>query len=237
MTLTEVQGSARASIYVPAGALPTGTTVSVFPVVNSAALVASVPRSQSYVVSFAVSWLAPNGTTPAASAPITMTIVDPSIQAGDTIYVLTAKGLRAVGTATGSGRAKITFTSDPIFVVVQPAVLTRVATTAPLTGTAARVTLSCAPRVNCVGSAALSIAAKTESGRWHRVVLAAGHVAVGSGKARVVTLLLNPTGRRFVAYLERIGRRRIDAVVETALVGGKKSAYPVALPIALRRSA
>ncbi|MHB1209392.1 MAG: hypothetical protein ACYC1I_06750 [Acidimicrobiales bacterium] len=46
-----------------------------------------------------------------------MTISDPSIKAGDTIYVLTATGLKAVGTATKDGSASVTFTADPVFVV------------------------------------------------------------------------------------------------------------------------
>jgi hypothetical protein len=49
------------------------------------ALAASVPTGQSYVISFAVSWQAANETSPTASAPITMTITDPAILAGDTV--------------------------------------------------------------------------------------------------------------------------------------------------------
>jgi hypothetical protein len=102
---------------VPAGALPAGTVVSVYPVVDKTALAAKVMAGQSYVASFAVTWQAPNGTTPAATSPITMTITDPSITAGETIYLLTSGGLVAAGSATANGTATITFTSDPVFVV------------------------------------------------------------------------------------------------------------------------
>ena len=76
-----------------------------------------VPAGQSYLTSFAVSWAATDGTSPKASQPITMTITDPAIKAGDTIYALTSTGVRAVGTASINGQATVTFTSDPAFVV------------------------------------------------------------------------------------------------------------------------
>jgi outer membrane protein OmpA-like peptidoglycan-associated protein len=46
-----------------------------------------------------------------------MTITDPNIKAGDTIYELTPTGLVAVGTATVDGSATVTFSSDPTFLV------------------------------------------------------------------------------------------------------------------------
>jgi hypothetical protein len=108
---------------VPVGALPSGTTVSVYPVTNTAPLVAAVPTGSSYVLSFAVTWESPDGTSPTATAPITMTITDPSIVAGDTIYELTSAGLEAVGTATTNGTVTITFSSDPTFLVTHTALL------------------------------------------------------------------------------------------------------------------
>jgi hypothetical protein len=116
-TVSETSGGASETITVPECALPSGTTVSAYPVINTAPLVAQVPAGSSYVLSFAVTWEAPNGTSPTATAPITMTITDPSIVAGDTIYELTSTGLVAVGTATANGTVTITFSSDPIFLV------------------------------------------------------------------------------------------------------------------------
>jgi len=43
-----------------------GTTVSVYPVIDAAPLVAEVPAGQSYVVSLVVAWQAPDGTSPVA---------------------------------------------------------------------------------------------------------------------------------------------------------------------------
>ena len=116
-TVSETSGGANETITVPQCALPSGTTVSAYPVINTAPLVAQVPAGSSYVLSFAVTWEAPNGTSPTATAPITMTITDLSIVAGDTIYELTSTGLVAVGTATANGTVTITFSSDPTFLV------------------------------------------------------------------------------------------------------------------------
>jgi hypothetical protein len=118
-------------VSIPAGALPAGTTVSVYPVIQSAALTALVPVGESYVASIAVSWKAPDGTSPTATAPVTMTITDPNIKAGDTIYEITSAGLKAVGTASADGAATITFTNDPTFVVTSASATTTTTTPAP----------------------------------------------------------------------------------------------------------
>jgi hypothetical protein len=116
-TVTTSSGTSSSSLSVPAGALPEGTTVSTYPVTNTSSLVSQVPAGSSYVVAFAVAWTAPDGTSPTATAPITMTISDPSIKAGDTIYEVTSLGLVAVGTATVDGSVSVTFSNDPVFMV------------------------------------------------------------------------------------------------------------------------
>lgn len=78
-------------------------------------------------------------------APITLTIVDPAIRAGDTIYVLTAHGLRAVGTATADGQATISFTTDPAFLVAAVPRLGRVSRAALLKGRDVDLKLTCGP--------------------------------------------------------------------------------------------
>jgi hypothetical protein len=93
--------------------------VSVYPITDSSTLASDVPAGQSYVLSVAVSWETSVDTSPTASTPITMTITDPGIKAGDTIYALTSTGLVAVGTATVDGSATVTFSSDPVFVVAE----------------------------------------------------------------------------------------------------------------------
>jgi len=68
VTISQISGGASAAVTVPAGALPSGTTVSVYPVIDAAPLVAEVPAGQSYVVSLVVAWQAPDGTSPVAAA-------------------------------------------------------------------------------------------------------------------------------------------------------------------------
>jgi hypothetical protein len=113
--------TSSSTISIPAGALPAGTTVSAYPITNTAPLVADVPPGQSYVVALAITWQAPDGTSPAALLPITLTITDPAIKAGDVIYEVNAAGvLTNVGTATADGSVTITFFNDPTFLVTAP---------------------------------------------------------------------------------------------------------------------
>ena len=117
-TVTVSSGGASTTISVPPGALPTGTVVSVYPVTNTAALTTSIPTGYSCVMGFAVTWQAPDGSVPTATAPITTTVNDPTIVAGDTVYQETSTGLVAVGRATANGVVTITFTNDPTFLVL-----------------------------------------------------------------------------------------------------------------------
>jgi hypothetical protein len=72
---------------------------------------------QTYVDSFAVSWVTPNGSTLDAVSPITMTITDPTIVTGDTVYLYDSSGTSAAGTATHDGTVTVSFSSDPIYLV------------------------------------------------------------------------------------------------------------------------
>jgi hypothetical protein len=117
MTITLSTPSTTSSITVPGGALPTGTTVSAYPITSVTALASQVPANHSYVVAVAISWQTGTGTSPGATLPITLTITDASIVASDTIYVLTPSGMIVAGTATLSGTATVTFSADPVFVV------------------------------------------------------------------------------------------------------------------------
>ena len=116
-TITLSTTSTSSTITIPPGALPAGTTVSAYPITSVTALAAQVPANHSYVVAVAISWQTGTGTSPDATVPLTLTITDVSIVAGDTIYVLTSSGMVVAGTATVSGSATITFTADPVFVV------------------------------------------------------------------------------------------------------------------------
>jgi hypothetical protein len=114
-TLTLASGGSSDSVVIPAGALPNGTTVSEYPISNPSSL--TPPAGQSYVIAFAVSWQTSDGTSPASTSPITMTINDPAIAVGDSVYLVSSSGLTLVATATVAGTVTFTFTSDPIFLV------------------------------------------------------------------------------------------------------------------------
>jgi hypothetical protein len=90
-------------------------------VIDTTSVVTLVPPGQSYVVSLAVSWQAPNGSSPTSTSPLTMVLTDARIVAGDTIYEVTSTGLKAVGTVTVNGSATITFSNDPTFVITSAA--------------------------------------------------------------------------------------------------------------------
>ena len=123
LSLNSGTGKATSTILIPEGALPSGTVVNAYPVTNTAPLMAQVPDGQAYLDSFAVTWLAPDGSSPLANEPITLAIVDPSIVAGDVIYQLTSTGLTQAGVAPANGFVLVTFTGDPTFVVTAPALL------------------------------------------------------------------------------------------------------------------
>ena len=111
-------GSTSASLSVPVGALPAGTTVSVFPVTNTTSL--QIPSGQTYVTSIAVFWQALDGSSPDATQPLTLTITDAAIKAGDKMYQLVGGVATLMGTATQAGSAQITFSADPVLVVTRP---------------------------------------------------------------------------------------------------------------------
>ena len=138
-TLTQSAGIESATVEVPTDALPCPTMVSVYPIINTATLVAQIPSDQSYVVSLAVSWRTQGGSIPTATSPLTMTITDPNIVAGDTIYEVTAAGLKVVGTAAKNGTATVTFSSDPTFVIAHTNLVAQAALTlTSVTGTLAK---------------------------------------------------------------------------------------------------
>jgi hypothetical protein len=145
-TDTLSSAGSTASVTIPAGALPAGTAVSLYPVTDTSSLVSQVPANSTYVVAFAISWKAPDGTSPAATSPITLTVSNPAIKAGDTIYIVTSHGLTAVGTAVADGTATITFTSDPVFLIASPAAATTT-TTSPTTTTTTPAPRPKQPRV------------------------------------------------------------------------------------------
>jgi hypothetical protein len=110
---------AAASVSVPAGALPVGTTVALYPVSSPSVLAHDVPALQSYVTSFAVLWGAPGESAPALKAPATITITDASIAAGASVSDLTTSGLSVLGTIPSAGGIALRFSGVSLFVISQ----------------------------------------------------------------------------------------------------------------------
>jgi hypothetical protein len=153
-----------------------------------------------------------------------MTIVDPAIKAGDTIYLLTPNGLEAVGVGAVNGQATITFTNDPEFIVAAVPRLGGVGSKGALKGSAIDVALSCGPAVKCSGSATLT--AETGKGASARsVVLARCNFAIAAGKTKTISLIRTPAGAKFLK-----SHKDFATQLEVTLVGGKKSAHQVRVP-------
>jgi sugar lactone lactonase YvrE len=115
---TDLTATATATLNAPPGILPQGTSISIYPTLNTAGI--TLPAGQSYVVSFAVSWILPGRPMPVATAPLTLTISDPYITPSDAFYQETASGLTPVSATATNGSATFSFTSDPAFVVTTP---------------------------------------------------------------------------------------------------------------------
>ena len=115
-TIQGTSGRASATVSVPAGALPQGTPIQLTPAPSSASH-DFIPSSQTYILSFQVSW---QPATLKATSPVTLTVHDPAIKAGDAIWATTSTGLKQVGTAATDGVAVVTFTDDPTFYVTKP---------------------------------------------------------------------------------------------------------------------
>ncbi len=228
--LSDEAGDASADLSVPAGALPVGTTLSIAAVKNVAALMSEVPAGQTYLTSFAVSWAAVDGTSPTASRPITMTIADPAIRAGDTIYILTSTGIRAVGTATTNGYATVTFTNDPAFVVAAVPRLGTVAHEGALKGSRVQLAVACAAGTRCSGLASLEVAVG-KAGAKRNVLFAAGHFTLSAGRAGALSLPISGAARQLLRSAAGKGPQ-LAGNLTVALLGGKKSQHRVSLRLA-----
>jgi len=122
-TVSQSSGAASAVVSIPAGALPIGTSVSLYPVTNSAPLLPQLPAGASYLASFVVAWRSPDGTSPTAAVPLIMTIKDPGIVAGDIIFMPTSVGLTREVTAATNGSVSLTFTTDPTLILSRPTII------------------------------------------------------------------------------------------------------------------
>lgn len=226
-TLTKSSGNASASINIPAGSLPANTTVSVYPVTNTAPLQSVLPSNNSYVVAFAVSWQSPDGTSPAAKSTIKMTVKDPGIRAGDAIYELTSTGLKIVGSATVDGSVTIFFENDPTFVVAVPPKVSLASSLGTIAAGAVELKMSCISKAKCVGNAKLVVARKLRHGKKTVVVyitVASAKYSIKPGVATTLNYGITTAGKAVLAKSSSFTRFRMSLV--DFVTGGLRTVRP-----------
>jgi hypothetical protein len=224
-TLAATAGAAVVTLDVPAGALPAGTAVSIYPITKIAALHASLGDHQAFTSAFSITWQASNGTVPTASTPVRATITDAAIHAGDVIYEFGAKGqLMPVGKATVRGTVTITFTNDPTFVIAEiPKVTIAARGTVTPTGLV-DLKVSCVAGAQCHGTVAMSVARKVNRKIRH-VVLAHGIIGQNAGISRMVGFRLTPMGK---ALLMRLSAKKHFKMTSLTIVKGEpRMVHPV----------
>jgi hypothetical protein len=119
LTMGTGQGPPSASLVVPPGVLPDGTIVTIY-AGNATVLANLLPANQIYLDSFAVSWAAPDGSSPKTSSALSLTVTDPRIGPQALLYQTTATGIQPVTGGLAAGRATFGFTADPGFLVAAP---------------------------------------------------------------------------------------------------------------------
>ena len=200
--VTVSSGGAKAIVTVPAGALPAGTIASVFPVTQGAGLALDLPAGQGYIVSFAVSWVAANKSTPVAREPVVMVVQDRTITKGDAIDRVTGSGagLTRIGSVTADKSATIRFKKERTFVIGSVPSVTIVAAALSSTGPGVAVSLSCGEAVACAGTATAAWPGKAKGGAG--TVIAQGDFSIGQGSTATVQLAPTIAGRALLASLK-----------------------------------
>lgn len=123
-TISVTSGSNGASVTIPANALDSTTAISLHLLSDASSQLALISGASSSVLSVVVSWVAPDGSVPDTTPgnPISVTLTNPAIKAGAKVYSVLGNVSTLVGTATVDGSVTSEITSDPVLVVVNPAV-------------------------------------------------------------------------------------------------------------------
>jgi streptogramin lyase len=107
------------SLEIPAGSLPTGTVVTISPLTSDTGL--NLPKNGVFHSGYNIVWKAPNQGAnelpPESTVPLTLTVTDPAIKSGDSIFELLNGALTSVGEATQNGKLTFKFSRDPIYAV------------------------------------------------------------------------------------------------------------------------
>ncbi len=138
---TATGSSNSVNINLPSGSLPDGTILDVYLLNDPSSAQSIIAGSNNFIVSLVVSWLALDGTVPTTSAgkPVVVTISNPSIKAGASIYRLVGGVAEFVGIATQDGVAEVSLTDDPELVIAATVPSSPLTAEARLSGTTATV--------------------------------------------------------------------------------------------------
>lgn len=220
-SVVEPIGGAKVTVTVPTGALPDGTTVSLYPVRRTSRIATSLPAGKSYLVAFALSWEESNGSVPAASKPISITIVDPRIVTGDAIYEVTSTGDRLVGNANVAGKLTLTFRYDPALLVTSNPQITVANSQLTVSDGTLPLSLACSAS-GCSGTVTLDqqVVAKSKTGSQtttSEVLLASGPYKFGKSKKLTLHLTLSALGKRLFA---QVPSQAVSALLKVTVNGG-----------------
>jgi len=114
--------SSGVALTLPAGALPAGTQLDIYDqtdLTKARLLISSAANA--FSVSLVVAWLAPDGSIPhtAVGKPISITITNSDIFAGDVVYGMIGINVRELGTATTNGSVTFTIFEDPEIIITR----------------------------------------------------------------------------------------------------------------------
>lgn len=210
------------SVDLPSGSLPDGTSLDIYLLSDSSHAQSLISGSASFLVSLVVSWLASDGSVPTTTAgkPIVVTVTNPAIKAGASIYQVMGGVAQVVGIATQNGSAQVSITDDPELVI---------AATVPNAPIAASVTAGDA-------SAVVSWSAPTISGgadiTGYQVTASSGQTCSTVLLSCTVTGLTNGSAVTFtVRALNAIGSGAASTATASVTPSSPQSNVPVNVPV------
>lgn len=212
------------SVDLPSGALPDGTSLDIYLLSDSSHAQSLISGSASFLVSLVVSWLATDGSVPttAAGKPIVVTVTNPSIKAGASIYQVMGGVAQYVGIATQDGSAQVSITDDPELVIAATVPNAPITSTVTAGNSSAVVTWS-APTISG-GSDVTGYLVTASTGQTCSTVLL----------TCTVTGLTNGTAVTFtVRALNAIGSGAASTATASVTPSAPQSNVPVTPPVAV----
>jgi uncharacterized repeat protein (TIGR02543 family) len=112
-------GGSTVAVQYETGSLPTGTVINIHLLSSTVRAASLITSTSNFILSFVVSWLAPDGTVPLTESgtALSMTITNSLIKKGASVYSVIGSTATRVGTATADGVVTIAITEDPEIVI------------------------------------------------------------------------------------------------------------------------